>query len=407
MDKQGLDYLQVLKALQEIPFAVGRKLLISFLQGKEEASIERNHLSDKNHFGSLAYSTDEINGFIDNLIMNNLIAVTALKDKKFWKVLELTPKGRMEIERPALYRRKMAFNLKQHETIIDEKDKEIFEQHSDFLSRFNAAQKKGITSSNKKILCVAGAGSGKTTVLTKRIEFFVKYRAVDPSKILAITFTRKARAEMSSRLSGIDSLKPVHIETFNSFCEKILLKNASSIYAQEVRVLSYSDKIKIIDKALAALNTTFAKTLDAYFSTAQKKSKAPEQLATVFMNDCFFIRDYFKFKNISPAQSELAKTNEPGARIIFGACSYIEAYMKKNGLRDFADQLLDAIVFFEGNAAAIPCFDHILIDEYQDVNSTQMKLIDILHPGNIFCVGDPRQSIFGWRGSDVRYILNF
>jgi len=87
--------------------------------------------------------------------------------------------------------------------------------------------------------------------------------------------------------------------------------------------------------------------------------------------------------------------------------NYIEAYMKRHGLRDFADQLIDTIVFFEKHLELIPKFDHILIDEYQDVNSTQIQLIDLLSPQNIFCVGDPRQSIYGWRGSDIRHILNF
>ena len=81
--------------------------------------------------------------------------------------------------------------------------------------------------------------------------------------------------------------------------------------------------------------------------------------------------------------------------------------MSKNGLRDFADQLIDALKLFNDNPDLIPNFDHVLIDEYQDVNGTQTKLIDILNPKNIFAVGDPRQSIYGWRGSDIRHILNF
>ncbi|PIN68601.1 hypothetical protein COV93_08805, partial [Candidatus Woesearchaeota archaeon CG11_big_fil_rev_8_21_14_0_20_43_8] len=94
-------------------------------------------------------------------------------------------------------------------------------------------------------------------------------------------------------------------------------------------------------------------------------------------------------------------------KMIYSICNYIEAHMKKNGLRDFADQLMDTIALFEKHPNLIPKFDHVLIDEYQDINSTQIRLIDLFSAKNIFCVGDPRQSIYGWRGSDIKYILGF
>ncbi|MBU0470578.1 MAG: UvrD-helicase domain-containing protein [Nanoarchaeota archaeon] len=409
-DRKELDYLFVLKALNEIPFSVGRKLLIDFLQGKETKPITRNGLSSREHFGSLAYEKDELEGLIDNLILNNMIEVTPLSKNKFWKVLELNPKGRLEISSPALYKRKLAFNFKQKETIITEEDKKLFSNFTDFLACYNDAQKKAIISNKKQLLCVAGAGTGKTTVLTKRIEFMVKYKSVDPKKILAVTFTRKARKEMMDRLSKVGYLDEVKVETFNSFCEKILKRYNDLVYLRSVRVITYGDKLRVIKKALSSLNTDIAQAINIYFSDAQQRGKTPEQLANIFMNDCFFVRDYFKFKNMPINQASFnvaAAKDELSARMVFGVCNYIEAYMKKNGLRDFADQLLDTISLFEENKSLIPKFDHILIDEYQDVNSTQIKLIDLLNSENIFCVGDPRQSIFGWRGSDIKYILNF
>ncbi|MCK5476583.1 MAG: UvrD-helicase domain-containing protein, partial [Candidatus Aenigmarchaeota archaeon] len=290
---------------------------------------------------------------------------------------------------------------------------------------FNDEQKKAIISDNPHILCLAGAGSGKTTVLTKRIEFLVKYCSVEQKKILAITFTRKARSEMMRRL---EHLTEVNIETFNSFCEKILRQYNNLIYNKPVRVINYRDKIMIVNKALLNLNISHEQVINTYFTQAQKGGKTTEQLSNIFMNECFFIRDYYKFKNKSlrklsfeqedddakPDINELiykTTTNTPrhkkSTEIVFGVCNYIEAYMKKEGLRDFADQLVDAIKLFETHKELIPQFDYILIDEYQDVNSTQIKLIDIFNPKNLFCVGDPRQSIYGWRGSDIRYILNF
>lgn len=128
------------------------------------------------------------------------------------------------------------------------------------------------------------------------------------------------------------------------------------------------------------------------------------------MNDCFFIRDLFKFKGKQLTESDFETddvAHEQAAKIVHGVCNYIEAYMNKHGLRDFADQLIDTLDLFTKRKDLIPEYDHVLIDEYQDVNSTQIKLVDFLQPKNLFCVGDPRQSIYGWRGSDIKYILNF
>ncbi|MBU1704778.1 MAG: UvrD-helicase domain-containing protein, partial [Nanoarchaeota archaeon] len=399
------DYVLVLKALQEIPFSVGKNLLIDFLRGDEDnKSIKKNKLYNLKYFGSLAYDSSELSELVEGLLLNDLIRINSVQGNKFWKVLGLTPKGEKEIDEPTLYKKKVAFNLKETKTEISDEDRKRFSVFGDFLSKYNDEQKKAIIDDNKSILCIAGAGSGKTTVLTKRIEFLIKYRGVDPSKILAITFTRKARQEMISRLPDSN----VMIETFNSFCEKILRLHNDKIYGREVKVISYRDKITIINRALSMLKLNMARAIDIYFTYAQKRSKTPEQLARVFLNDCFFVRDYFKFKNKRIEQSAFqGNEHKDSANLMFGVCNYIEAFMKKNGLRDFADQLIDAIAFLEANPSFIPKFSHVLIDEYQDVNSTQIKLVDLLKVENIFCVGDPRQSIYGWRGSDIKYILNF
>jgi len=406
-----LDYLFVLKALNEIPFGVGKKLLIDFLQGdRKNKSIVRNKLNLRKNFGSLAYEKDELTSMINNLILNDLIKVNSVNKNKRWKMMELNIKGKKEIENPSLYKRKLSFNFRDTETEITEEDKKLFENYSDFLSKFNDEQKKSIISNKTHALCIAGAGSGKTTVLTKRIEFMVKYHSVDPGKILAITFTRKARQEMMARLSEVGHLNQVMVETFNSFCEKILRQHNHLVYDKPVRVISYKDKIVMINKALSKINMDVSKALDVYFSEAQRKGKTDEQLANIFRNDCFFIRDYFKFKNKKILESSFETSgikHEKSVKLVIGVCNYIEAYMRRYGLRDFADQLLDTLRLFEKHEELIPRFEHVLIDEYQDVNSTQIKLVDLLSPENLFCVGDPRQSIYGWRGSDIRYILNF
>jgi len=404
-----MDYLTVLKALQEIPFGVGRNLLIDYLQGqKKNESIVRNRLHLKESFGSLAYEKGELGMMIDNLAMNGLIESTSVQGNRFWKVFTLSAKGKNELVEPSFYKRKLAFGFKDVKTTITPQERQIFSHFGDFLASFNDEQKKAIIGNRGYILCLAGAGSGKTAVLTKRVEFLIKYRSIEPSEILAITFTRKARQEMIHRLAR-NGYETVQVETFNSFCEKILQRHSELAYGRQVRVISYKDRIVAITKALGKLKITMRMALAVYFTPMQQRDKTEEQLANVFMNDCFFIRDYFKAKNrpIELESFDVDASNERSTKLVFGVCKHIDEFMAEQGLRDFADQLLDAIFLFERNPGLAPVFDHVLIDEYQDVNSTQTKLVDILAPKNIFCVGDPRQSIYGWRGSDVRHMFNF
>jgi len=408
---KNLDYLFVLKALQEVPFGVGKKLLIDFLQGnRKNKSIVNNKLYLKKNFGSMIYEKDELTAMINNLIQNDMIELKSVNANKRWKMLELNVKGKKELEDPVLYRRKLTFNFRETETEITDGDRSLFEEFSVFLSRFNDEQKKAIISDKVHVLCIAGAGSGKTAVLTKRVEFLVKHGSIDPEKILAITFTRMARREMMTRLSEGGLLDSVMVETFNSFCEKILRQHNYLIYDKPVRVISYKDRVMMVNNALSKIHMDMSTAVDVYFSDAQMKGKTEEQLANIFRNDCFFIRDYFKFKNKPIMESSFETSSVKhgkSVKMVIAVCNYIEAYMRRYGLRDFADQLIDTIVFFKKHKDLIPRFDHILIDEYQDVNSTQIQLVDFLSPENIFCVGDPRQSVYGWRGSDIRYILNF
>lgn len=408
--KKELDYLFILRALEEIPFSVGKKLLIDFIRGnKTNESIIRNNLDRLNNFGSLAYEPDELDEMIESLILNDMIRFSSVNGNRFWKALELSPKGMKEIYEPKLFKKKVAFNFNETATIITDEEKSIFRSLGAEFEEYNDEQKKAIISNKKQILCIAGAGSGKTTVLTKRIDFLIKYRSVDPNRILAITFTRKARREMVSRLEKMGQLS-VNIETFNSFCEQILRKYNDLVYDRPVRVINYRDKITLVNTALYKLGININRAINIYFTTAQIRGKTKEQLVNIFINDCFFVRDYFKFKHkqLSEESFETFDDNERKcAELVFNVCNYIQLQMQQQGLRDFADQLIDTLNFFNNAPAQIPKFDHVLVDEYQDVNSTQIQLLDFLSPENIFCVGDPRQSIYGWRGSDIRYILNF
>ncbi len=409
------DYLYVLRALNEIQFPVGKGLLVDFLIGNmKNASIQKNDLYLLNNFKSLRkYSESEIRGMIENLLINGMIEQSGLIGNKFAQVLGITQKGNEELMNPLLHKKKIANKIETSVNIITDEERVLFKELDFFLSEYNDEQKKAIILQKSRILCIAGAGSGKTSVLVKRIEFLTKYQSVNPQKILAITFTRKARQEMEARLKNLGVLG-VQVETFNSFSEKILQKYGHLVYDTPKRVMSFPDKVIAINFALDMAGLDLERATDKYFSDNQKKNKEPRHLSNIFMNDCFSVLEYFKSKN-QPLydfskgvedyrDKEIAKT-------IANVCRNLENQMKMQGLRDYVDQILDTIHFFEKNKQYIPEFDNVLIDEYQDVNAMQIQLIDLLvakNPAvNLFAVGDPRQSIFGWRGSDINYILGF
>ncbi len=387
------DYLFILKALKEMPFNPGRNLLRDYLQGEESESILKHKLNRFANFATLAYTDEELNDLIAKVERKGYIEYVSLPQNKFIRLLQITKKGLEELQNPTRFDEVKSSK-------INSADKEMFKQFDFFLNLYNDEQKKAIVSPKKVVLCVAGAGSGKTTVLTKRIEFLIKFRGVEPKKILAITFTRKARKEMQDRLDR-NGCKGVKVETFNSFCEKFLLRNNDLAYDKQVRMMSYSDKIKIIKNAMQALGLEGEDVLDLYFSKGQRKLKTNEQLFNIFVNDCYFIVDYFKAKGTKVEEFY----NDESGRMVYNVCKLIEEAMERRGLRTFMDQLVDTLrVFSKG---VIPSYEHVLVDEYQDVNDIQIKFLKRLKWRNLFCVGDPRQAIYGWRGSQVKYILNF
>lgn len=401
------DHLSILKALNEIPFLVGKTLLVDFLRGSmKHKSILKNNLFNLYNFGCFKNkSEEEIRGMIENLISNKLVEASNLPNS-FIKVIAITSKGNQELLNPILNSKKTKnkFNLKF--SSVTEQERETFKNLGPVILGYNDSQKKAIISQKEKILCIAGAGSGKTSVLVKRIEFLIRYCSVSPDKILAITFTRKAKQEMESRL--IDLGIKTNVETFNSFSEKTLRKNAQKIYNRNVRVMNYSDRIFAITMALARVGLDMSRAIDIYFSENQKRGKETEKLANIFIADCFSIIEYFKAKKqeLYDFSRDIQKDKE-NAKIIYNICKDIINHMQIQGLRDFTDQLIDCLDFFKKNSSDIPQFEHILVDEYQDVNDAQTELLNVLNPKNLFCVGDPRQSIFGWRGSNISYIFNF
>lgn len=405
----SLDYIYILRSLMEIPFQVGKNLLADFLIGDyKNKSIISNNLDELNNFGKLDWNKNKIIIEIDSLVKNGMIELSVSDYNSFIKVLKLTIRGRNEITNPTLPSKKLKNKVGYNETKISTEDKERFKEMDFFLNEFNDKQKKSIISEYSKILCVAGAGSGKTTVLTKRIEFLVKYKGIDPRKILAITFTRKARLEMEKRLHTL-GVQDILVHTFNSFCEGILRKYEAEIYGRQIRVQSYADKILAMNMALGNLGIDMGSAIDDYYTPSQKKFKTGNQLVNGFMNDCFSVMDYFKVTGNEhfDFSIEAEMKNKRNAKMIYEITKYLKDHMKMQGLRDYSDQLIDAINFLKVRKDAIPNFEYVLVDEYQDVNAMQIDLIDLIDSNHLFAVGDPRQSIFGWRGSNINYILDF
>jgi DNA helicase-4 len=411
---KDMDYLYILRALNEIQFPVGKGLIIDFLLGDmKNPSIKKNELFILHNFRALRkYSESEVRAMLDNLIVNGMVESSSLIGNKFAQVLGITQKGNEELISPSLQKKKLVNNLECKTNITDD-ERVLFKELDFFLSKYNDEQKKAIILQKSKILCIAGAGSGKTTVLVKRIEFLVKYQSANPNKILAITFTRKARQEMEHRLEKL-GIQGVQIETFNSFSEKILQKYGHLFYDSPKRVMTYQDKIFAMNFALSNMGTDLETAVNKYFSESQKRNKEPGQLANIFMNDCFSVIEYFKSKKekLYDFSNDVDdEKDKDSARMISQICQNLELQMRMQGLRDYTDQIIDTINLFGKFKNFVPEFENILVDEYQDVNAMQIELLDILISKSpnirLFAVGDPRQSIFGWRGSDVNYILKF
>jgi DNA helicase-2/ATP-dependent DNA helicase PcrA len=238
----------------------------------------------------------------------------------------------------------------------------------------------------------------------------VKYKNIDPSKILAITFTRKARQEMKSRLSALIPGKNVDIETFNSFCEKILRKHSDIMYEKEYSVMDFSAKIRAVTNCLSKLDYSVDDALMKYYSSKKLSRDDSRNLFFTFVNDIFSLMDHYSHneKPISFLKDIVSNSSERVlGEFMYELLVLIKEFKDEHGFRDYTDQIIHAIQLFEKSSESIPEYEYILVDEYQDVNNIQVKLLEILNPINLFVVGDPRQSIYGWRGSKIENILNF
>ncbi len=388
-----VDHLAILSTVRELPFHVGKSTLVDILSGAvTKKMVVNDTYMELQGYGSLeGASKDAIATMVDKLVRNGLLRIESPEDKPYWKLLALTARGAKELKEPSF--QDAAYTGHFETDAMDADSKALMEQFSFFLERYNDEQRHAIVCPARRVRCVAGAGSGKTAVLTARAQFLTRFRGVAPEDVLAITFTRKARKELQERLGT-----PVHATTFNAFCERLLRKNG-----QGKPLVMYKQRIQLFREAIAGMGIEPAALVHEYFTPAQRKEHQKDELLRRLMSDVYGILDHYANED-----ADIPTTGaSPLATTLLRVARRIAQAMDEKGVRDYSGQLRDALSFLRKRPEAIPRYEHVLVDEYQDVNTAQQALLELLSPKHLFVVGDPRQSIFGWRGSQVGFITEF
>ncbi|MBO5394982.1 MAG: UvrD-helicase domain-containing protein [Clostridia bacterium] len=261
------------------------------------------------------------------------------------------------------------------------------------LSTLNEQQLAPLLVTEGAVLVTAGAGSGKTRLLTHRVAYLIKEKNVSPYNILAITFTNKAAGEMKERIAGmVDGAANVWISTFHSMCAKILRMDIASMppFTKDFSIYSENDSEKVLKEVCAARGGD------------DKLKKLVGFHLSNWKNGVMSLGDYLL---INKNAEEIEKV---------GAC--INDYQKrleKNNALDFDDLLCKTYQLFKTCPQVLAYyanrFQYILVDEFQDTNAIQYELVKLLASvhGNVFAVGDEDQCIYSWRGANFKNIFNF
>ncbi|WP_297131979.1 DUF3553 domain-containing protein [Terrisporobacter sp.] len=266
----------------------------------------------------------------------------------------------------------------------------------DILDKLNPAQREAVENTEGAVLILAGAGSGKTRVLTTRIGHLMENKGVKAENILAITFTNKAANEMRERveetLEGTDT-KEMWITTFHSCCVRILRKSINKIgYNRSFVIYDSADQVTLVKDCLRELNLSDKafdpKVILSAISNAKDKLYSPK-------------------KFIQLNEGDITKTK------IGEIYALYQDRLKRNSALDFDDLIMKTVELFKEHPEVLDFyrnkFRYIMVDEYQDTSKAQYELIKLLakQHQNICVVGDDDQSIYGWRGADIRNILEF
>ncbi len=264
----------------------------------------------------------------------------------------------------------------------------------DFLKDLNPAQKEAVIHTSGPLLILAGAGSGKTRVLTYRIAYLIGIMKIAPWKILAVTFTNKAAGEMKERVEKLlgEEGSGVWMSTFHSWCARILRQEANCLgYTRNFSIYDQDDQKSLLKKCLEELEISTQKiSPDAVLN---RISRAKDKLIT-WQDFSSQTKDYF--------EENVAKIYKLYQRKLSEANAF-----------DFDDLIMRSVEVFTNHPEVLEKYQnhchYILVDEYQDTNHAQYRLVNLMASKNrnLCVVGDEDQSIYGWRGADINNILNF
>lgn len=274
---------------------------------------------------------------------------------------------------------------------------ESFEEHRtrrNTVAQLNTEQMRAVNTLGGPMLVLAGAGTGKTRVVTFRIAKLIK-SGIDPTRILAVTFTNKAAREMHERISellGRRQKKKPQISTFHSHCVRVLRRHGQLLgYPKNFAIYGPGDQESLARQILKQV-------------ISKQAALKPSEL--------LFWISHWKSKSIRPDDAQGIASSD---KTVLAARAYAlyQRELKNAGAMDFDDLLLMTEELFQVEASAAQeeaeRFDHILVDEYQDTNQSQYRIVKKLASAhrNLCVVGDDDQSIYAWRGAEVQHILNF
>jgi DNA helicase II / ATP-dependent DNA helicase PcrA len=263
---------------------------------------------------------------------------------------------------------------------------------TDPLDGLNPPQREAVLHGAGPLLVLAGAGSGKTRVLTHRVARLIGEEGVDPHAVLAITFTNKAAGEMRDRIGRLvgPRARAIWASTFHSACVRILRREAEEAgYARDFSIYDADDQLRLIRRCLVEDQVdpkrVSPKMVQARISDAKSRLEGPEDMTAASFQDEIVARAYRRYQDA----------------------------LRANGALDFDDLLMVTAQLLESSSPVRERwqqrFAHVLVDEYQDTNHAQYRLVRALGEPqrNVVAVGDDDQGIYSWRGADVRNILDF
>ena len=266
------------------------------------------------------------------------------------------------------------------------------------LNGMNDKQSEAVLATEGPVLIMAGAGSGKTRVLTHRVAYLIEEKHVNPWNVLAITFTNKAAREMKERIGNLldeEAARDVWVSTFHALCMRILRRDIEKLgYNRAFSITDTSAQLTLVKQVLRAQNVD-PKQFDA---------KAVLSAISSAKNDLLTPTDYAK---------DHANNGNPFDKVVSDVYTEYQRRLRADSALDFDDLIMQTIILFKQDPETLGYyqrkFHYVHVDEYQDTNEAQYQLVQMLSAGyrNLCVVGDADQSIYGWRGANMQNILDF